>query len=157
MSKLLVGYAKVDITPREPVYLTGYGNDHLRLSDNVLDPIYATCLAFTDESGSTALVYTLDILYSSTWMRHAVSEALNLSVEQVQISATHTHAAPAPWPMRETASNKEYLHGPFEAGLIEAAQKALALFKEKLTGEEVLRWDNGYFESWQKDRRTCNY
>lgn len=126
MSKLSVGYAKVDITPRESVYLTGYGNDALRCSDNVLDPLYATCLAFTDEEGSTALVYTIDILYACSWMREAVSEATGLPVERVQISATHTHAGPSTWPMRAQANNREYLLGTLRAGLIEAANKALA-------------------------------
>ena len=36
--------------------------------------------------------------------------------------------------------------GIFSSSFTEAAKKVLALFKEKLTGEEVLRWDNGYFE-----------
>lgn len=126
MSKLNVGYAKVDITPREPVYLTGYGNDAMRCSDNVLDPLYATCLAFTDEEGSTALVYTVDLLYASNWMREAVSEATGLPVERVQISASHTHAAPAAWLTRPRANNREYLLGTLKVGLIEAANKALA-------------------------------
>ncbi len=127
MSELKVGYAKVDVTPRKPVQLTGYGNDFFRLSDNVLDPIYATCLAFTDTEGSTALVYTLDVLYASNWMRKVVSEATGLPVERIQISATHTHAGPYVWLGKLTPPEaREYLHSVMTDGLIAAAQQALA-------------------------------
>ena len=127
MSKLSVGYAKVDITPRKPVQLTGYGTDLHRLSDNVLDPLYATCLAFTDENGYTALVYTLDVLYCDKWMRPAISEAIGLPVEQIHLSATHTHSGPYVWLGPKTPPEaREYLTTIMKDGLIEAAEKALA-------------------------------
>jgi len=127
MKMLSVGYAKVDITPRKSVQLTGYGNDFLRLSDNVLDPLYATCLAFTDETGSTVLVYSLDVLYGTSWMRPAVSEAIGLPVERIQISATHTHAGPYVWLWTGTPPEaREYLQTTMKDGLIEAAKCALA-------------------------------
>jgi len=126
MSILTVGYAKVEITPKEPVYLTGYGNDPLRVSDNVLDALFATCLAFTDESGSTALVYALDLLYAAQWMRQEVSAALDIPVECVQMSGSHTHAGPAMWFDEPEVLNRDYLMGTLREGLIEAGKLALA-------------------------------
>ena len=47
--------------------------------------------------------------------------------------------------------------GIFSSSFDEAAKKALALFKEKLTGEEVLRWDNGYFEKGSFELTPVSY
>ena len=46
-SLFTVGYARTDITPSESVPLAGYGNTMQRLSQGVLDPLYATCIAIT--------------------------------------------------------------------------------------------------------------
>ena len=34
-----IGYARIDITPTEPVPLAGYGNTSRRISQNVLSPL----------------------------------------------------------------------------------------------------------------------
>ena len=47
--------------------------------------------------------------------------------------------------------------GIFSSLFTDAAQKALALFKEKLTGEEVLHWDNGYFEKGSFELTPVSY
>ena len=57
-----VGYARTDITPQEAVPLAGYGNTSDRLSEVILDPLYATCIAFENEAGEKALVYTVDLI-----------------------------------------------------------------------------------------------
>ena len=93
-----VGYARMDITPAESLPLAGYGNTMQRLSQGVLDPLYATCIAITDRNGSTLLLCTLDLINSmqaySGPTRDAISEKYNIPREAIVFSATHTHSAP---------------------------------------------------------------
>lgn len=126
VSTLFVGYSKIDITPKHPVPLAGYGNEAMRYSDNVLDPLYATCLAFSDESGSTALMFGLDSLHADTWMREAVSEATGLPMERIHLSGSHTHAGPYCFLNSGLPGADEHLLGTLKNGLITAANQALA-------------------------------
>lgn len=126
MPQLSVGYAKVDVTPRHSVPLSGYNNEATRYSDNVLDPLYATCLAFSDDEGSTALLIGLDSLHAAPWMRQAVSEATGLPLERVHVSGSHSHAAPLCLLGSGLPGADEHLLGTLKPGLIDAAQKALA-------------------------------
>ena len=98
MSELLVGYARVDITPKESVPLGGMGNGHARMPSYVNDPLYTTCIAFTDAEGSTALMYTSDLLSCqpevTQQLQEAAKEEFGIPRENVVISCTHTHSAP---------------------------------------------------------------
>ena len=93
-----VGYARTEITPLESVPLGGYGNTSARLSQTVLDPLYATCIAFEDAEGKRALLFTIDLIIAgrtcTTEIRPAISEATGIPVEQIQCAGTHTHSAP---------------------------------------------------------------
>ena len=93
-----VGYARIEITPQESVPLGGYGNSKDRMSEVVLDPLYATCIAFVNEAGEKALVYTVDLLNAgvntTTEVRPAISEATGIPVDYIQVSGTHSHASP---------------------------------------------------------------
>ena len=95
---LSVGYARVDITPAESLPLAGYGNTMQRLSQGVLDSLFATCIAITDGNGSTLLLCTLDLINSmqaySGPARDAISEKYGIPREAIVFSATHTHSAP---------------------------------------------------------------
>lgn len=99
-----VGFARTDITPTASVPLAGYGNPMQRLSQGVLDPLYATCIAITDSTDSTVLLCTVDLISSlalySDPARDAISEKFGIPREAVVISATHTHSAPD---LRQTA------------------------------------------------------
>lgn len=93
---LLVGYAKVDITPDEPQPMAGLGNSSQRKNQGILDPIFATCIAITDICGATALFYNLDIQNAyppADRMRQAVSEAVRLPREQVMLCFNHDHSS----------------------------------------------------------------
>jgi len=93
-----LGFSRVDITPTEPVPLTGYGNDDRRISDNVLSPLSATCVAFSDEKGSTALLIQMDALLISGWFAKELSGritgATGLLPENIVIHANHLHTTP---------------------------------------------------------------
>ena len=51
---LQAGFARFDITPPLGTYMAGYY--HERQADGILDPLLASCVAFRDAEGSTALV-----------------------------------------------------------------------------------------------------
>lgn len=132
-TELLVGFGRADMTPQKGVQLTGYGNDDKRPAKNILDPLYATCLAFTDKDGKTALVYTMDILYAPGWVRPAIAEAVGLPAEQIHMSGTHTHSGPVrtlasvlPGSTGALPEAREYLKTTLQSAVIQAAKDALA-------------------------------
>lgn len=96
---LKVGYARVDISPTASVPLTGYGDTDSRFSKFILDPIYATCIAFTDESDNTVLLFHMDLCGSDATVigmaRASISRATGLPVGNIMVSATHNHSSPA--------------------------------------------------------------
>lgn len=95
---LLVGYARVDITPTEPVPLGGLGNADKRISTSVHDRLYTTCIAFTDADGETALLYTSDLIRAirplSERARAAIREVFDIAPEKIMFSGSHTHSGP---------------------------------------------------------------
>ncbi len=97
MSELLVGFARVDISPTESVPLSGFGRSSTRMSQGVSDPLSADCLAFSDENGSTVLVFSMDqgnMYQPLPTFRDDVAAATGLTRAQVMFCATHTHSAP---------------------------------------------------------------
>jgi len=95
---LSVGFGRTDITPTESVPLAGYGNTSRRMSTTASDPLYATCVAMTDDENNTVLLFHLDLTnsYSSAipGIRISVSRAVDIPGENVQVAATHNHSAP---------------------------------------------------------------
>jgi len=95
-----VGYGREQIMPSgNKIGLQGYGNAETRISNSFLDYLYATCVAIRDEAGTTILQYHLDLISTNettyTIIVDAVSEATGLPKENIFLSATHTHSAPA--------------------------------------------------------------
>ena len=73
----LVGYARVDMTPQQPIPLKGYGNTIRRVSGPVLDPLYATCVAITDAEGNINHVPDYEDVFS---ILDAIHEAGGIAV-----------------------------------------------------------------------------
>lgn len=98
MENLSVGFARVDITPKEPVPLGGFGNTMKRFFKTVRDPLTGNCFAITDEKDTTVLLITCD----ATVMEKDVADGIRDGIEarygipraQTIITATHTHAGP---------------------------------------------------------------
>lgn len=131
MSKLFVGFSSVDISPQESVPLAGFGRSSSRMSQGVLDPLYARCMAFSDETGNTAITLALDAanVYSPMPdIRKAVAEAVGLPLDRVMVSASHSHSAPHLSNQKEP-SMVRYCES-LRQWLIQAAQEALADRKE---------------------------
>lgn len=94
--QLRIGWASADITPDEPVEISG--QFHVRVSEGVMDPVTATVLAMSagDEAAvlvSCDLVAIPDSLLQAvrTWVAAAVPQ---LDPMCICLNATHTHTAP---------------------------------------------------------------
>ena len=97
-TNLSVGYGRVDISPTEPTPLRGYGYSSGRMSTNIQDPLYATCIALTDSNGNTVLLYSLDLINSFTEVMNAarqqISDTTGIPFDSILVSCTHTHSGP---------------------------------------------------------------
>lgn len=94
-----VGYAQADISPTGSVPLAGAGRYDERLSNQLLDPLYATCVAFSDGDGNQILLFCLDLLNSFENviypLRERIAEETGLPQSHVLFTASHTHSATA--------------------------------------------------------------
>lgn len=93
-----VGFGRVDISPTEPTPLRGYGFSSGRMSGDIQDPLYATCIAMTDSGQNTVLLFTLDLTNSYTEVMNAarqqISEETGVPVDAIMVAATHNHSSP---------------------------------------------------------------
>jgi neutral ceramidase len=95
-SALEAGVARADITPTESVPLAGYSGT--RLSKSVTHPIWLKALALRDESGTTAVLVTADLVgLSQTMVDHIAHQAEKkhgLSREHLILNTSHNHSSP---------------------------------------------------------------
>lgn len=68
------------------------------MSAQILDPLTATCLAFTDDAGERILLFALDLTAASElWTSRyapAISKATGVPAHHIFGSGSHTHSAP---------------------------------------------------------------
>jgi len=158
---LQVGYGRMDISPTESVPLSGFSNGLDRMSTEVSDPLYATCIAFTDETGKTVLLYHLDLGNSYSLQilkaRNEVSDATGIPFDQILVSATHNHTAPHLG--TDHPSMTRYLEMLYEQ-MVKAAEAALAdrkdakmyinsVYPESLNFIRHYIMDDGTYTGWQ--------
>ena len=95
---MLVGYARVDITPKVTAPLRGYGDTSDRMASTVLQPICGTCIAVTGDNGKTILLMAVDLCRAMPTVvdkvRTMICEATGVPEENIFINVSHTHAAP---------------------------------------------------------------
>jgi len=91
------GVAKMVITPKEPIWLAGYGA-RTKPSDGVLQDIYAKALALQDETGAITVLVTSDLLgftrEVSDPIAARVRQNYSLPRERLALNASHTHSGP---------------------------------------------------------------
>ena len=125
------GVSEKVINPDFPSYLTGYPVPD-RLHERVHDDLKAHCFYLSDGRTETAIV-TLDLCYYSKRRvksaRAAAAAASGVPAENIMISCTHTHSAPAPagdpllvWDDR-TEKYPDYLD-QVDASIAEGVQEA---------------------------------
>lgn len=123
----MVGYAKRNITPEDPMPLGGYGNSASRISTGFLDYIYATCLAMRDSAGNTVVIFGMDMGGSGGVMhdiRGIVASELGIPDEHVIIAASHMHTFPD-LTMKENSAISRYI--PLvRQSMIDCAKEAVA-------------------------------
>lgn len=93
---LEAGVAQVDITPPEPIRLTGYGN-RTSPSERVEQRLRAKAIAFGSRNSPTAVLITVDLIGISERLADEVAVRLKkagIERRQLAISATHTHTGP---------------------------------------------------------------
>lgn len=92
---LRAGAARRDITPAVGTLLYGYNPD--QVSTSVHDPLHVTALALSSGT-STAVMVTVaagDMQTEyTTSLRESASRASGVPMENILVSATHTHSAP---------------------------------------------------------------
>ncbi len=93
-----VGYARANISPEEACPLSGFGSGRNRISNRIMDELYASCLALTDAEGNTALVFSLDQQRPQeeviAEIRGAVTAATGIATDKILVCSTHTHSTP---------------------------------------------------------------
>ena len=124
-SNLQIGFARECITPDTPVPLAGYGNTTKRISTQVLDDIYLTCLAFSDGK-NTVLLYTQDLLISTNnWvpnLRATIQFDLGVPSENIMFAATNNHSGPDS--RNKDAAMLQFTE-KYEAAVLKAATDAM--------------------------------
>ncbi len=104
---LHVGWASVDLTPDQPVLVTG--QFYARVSEGVMDPITATALAL-ESATARAVMVSCDLVAIPDGLRDAVRDVVRrllpeLDPTLVFLNATHTHAAPE---VRVASDNQQF-------------------------------------------------
>jgi neutral ceramidase len=98
------GVARVTVTPREPIFMKGYGS-RTRPSEGVRQDLFVKALALQDETGATSVLVTSDLHSYTRRMSDTIAEAVKtkygLPRERLLLNASHTHGGPAitgePW------------------------------------------------------------
>ena len=121
---LQVGFGRTNITPGYSVALQG-GDYTKRMSQGVLDTLYATCIAI--KSGDeTVLLYTIDVKLMTGGfvepMKMAISMKTGIPQNNIFLSATHTHSGPA---VRYSWDGSAKYLAEFNDNVVGAAELAL--------------------------------
>jgi hypothetical protein len=91
------GVAAVNITPGEPMWMSGYG-DRNKPAEGKLTDLWAKALVLEDPAGHRAVLVTLDLVGigrdTSLAVRQQLEEKFGLKREQVALNCSHTHTGP---------------------------------------------------------------
>lgn len=130
-AQLLAGAAKVDITPKEPAYLAGYGIN--RLSEAVKEPLSARALVIKSGEKTLTVVGVDSLGVPGLIQKDIRGMVKSVPADSVMIAATHDHSAPdifGMWGPNPTTSgvNPAYL-ALLKQGIVTAIDQAAAAAK----------------------------
>ncbi|MBN1442787.1 MAG: neutral/alkaline non-lysosomal ceramidase N-terminal domain-containing protein [Planctomycetes bacterium] len=130
------GVGRVDITPKEPVWLSGYAMRN-HPSEGIAGPIQAKALALEDSAGEKLVAASCDLLTVPRAMASRVAariaERYSLPRSRILLCATHSHSSPVirdalldMYPLDDDAiASVDRYTARAEAALLEAACAAL--------------------------------
>ncbi|MBA3313786.1 MAG: neutral/alkaline non-lysosomal ceramidase N-terminal domain-containing protein [Planctomycetota bacterium] len=95
--KIEAGFGKVDVTPTEPVRLSGYGNRN-HASEGVDTPLHARALALRPQDGETFVLVSFDTIGTPASFTDDVAQTLQgkfgIERERFALAGTHSHTSP---------------------------------------------------------------
>lgn len=137
MARLHAGGATTDVTPDEPIPLSGYGAREGPF-EGVHDPVRARALVL-DDGASTVAVVSVDLLNVSRALEARVQRGLadaNAPVDELLLAATHSHGAPY-FPCPALDASEQFDAGghdvsAFESRVRDGVVDAVATARERL-------------------------
>jgi hypothetical protein len=92
------GVARIVVTPREPIFLKGYGS-RTKPSEGVQQDLHVKALALRDDTGATSVLVTSDLHSWTRGMSDTVAETVRqrhgIPRERILFNGSHTHSGPA--------------------------------------------------------------
>jgi hypothetical protein len=130
------GAAVIEITPKEPVPMWGYGSRHGSLSQGTLDPLKATALVMQVGNRKLAVV-GLDLGRSpSEALLVRIRETIKqkAGIEYSMIAGSHTHHGP----VLELTDKPDHGQGKYDAAIRYYAELEKAIVQVILSANEQL-------------------
>jgi hypothetical protein len=97
---LRAGAARVEITPRGPIWMSGYASRN-HPSTGVLQPLYARALAI-DAGGGRVVIVTTDLVglprETADRVAERAHERFGIERARLLLNSSHTHTGPVVWP-----------------------------------------------------------
>jgi hypothetical protein len=91
------GVAKADITPKEPIWMAGFGSRN-HPSEGVRQDLYVKALALQDETGKISVLETVDLVDTKRELWDVVAERcekkFGLTRDRMVFNESHSHSGP---------------------------------------------------------------
>jgi hypothetical protein len=91
------GVARADITPREPIWLSGYGNRN-KPSQGVDQRLFAKALVIEDKDGTRSVLVCVDLIGFPAEFTNSVADKIKsdygIARDRFMLVASHTHTGP---------------------------------------------------------------
>ncbi len=134
------GLAKANITPREPIFMAGYGS-RTHPSEGVLAELYVKALALEDETGARAVLVTSDLLGFPKDVAEAIAaraaSKYSLGRDRIALNSSHTHSGPVVshmlWPAYGISAGQLVVIDRYTAWLVEQTVDTIGASLQNLT------------------------
>src|SRR6266536_627815 len=101
---LRAGVARVDITPRGPIWMSGYASRN-HPSEGVRQPLWARALAI-ETAGGRVVIVTMDLVALPAEVSDQVAararKQFGIERSRLLLNVSHTHTGPVVWPALAT-------------------------------------------------------
>jgi len=152
---LRIGFARVDITPTEPMPLAGFGARKGRPSEGAYQPLFVKALTL-DDGAHQAVILCADFI---NWggseglvkqVRELLKERYGLEPHQIVLNASHTHCGPALGANKYTEGMLEKVVGLVGAARARAFQARVGYGRGRsdISMYRRGRGRNGYYAGW---------